>query len=56
MRLALTHGILCFNVESIPELHRLNEVAGGMGKRAPRVAARESRTWTPRPIRTSPPA
>jgi diaminopimelate decarboxylase len=35
MRLALTHGILCFNVESIPELHRLNEVAGEMGKRAP---------------------
>jgi len=35
MRLALGHGILCFNVESIPELHRLNEVAGAMGKRAP---------------------
>ena len=35
MRLALEHGILCFNVESIPELHRLNEVAGSMGKRAP---------------------
>ena len=35
MRLALSHGILCFNVESIPELHRLNEVAGAMGKRAP---------------------
>ena len=35
MRLALTHGILCFNVESIPELHRLNEVAGETGKRAP---------------------
>jgi diaminopimelate decarboxylase len=34
MRLALEHDILCFNVESIPELHRLNEVAGGMGKRA----------------------
>ncbi len=34
MRLALTHDILCFNVESIPELHRLNEVAGSMGKRA----------------------
>jgi len=35
MRLALTHGILCFNVESIPELHRLNAVAADMGKRAP---------------------
>jgi diaminopimelate decarboxylase len=35
MRLALEKGILCFNVESIPELHRLNEVATGMGKRAP---------------------
>ncbi|MBA5637368.1 diaminopimelate decarboxylase [Duganella sp. LX20W] len=34
MRLALDHDILCFNVESIPELHRLNEVAGSMGKRA----------------------
>ena len=39
MRLALTHDILCFNVESIPELHRLNEVAGAMGKRA-RVSLR----------------
>ena len=35
MRLALDKGILCFNVESIPELHRLNDVAGSMGKRAP---------------------
>src|SRR5450830_1336874 len=34
MRLALEHDILCFNVESIPELHRLNEVAGEVGKRA----------------------
>lgn len=34
MQLALSHDILCFNVESIPELHRLNEVAGEMGKRA----------------------
>ncbi|HEY1149870.1 MAG TPA: diaminopimelate decarboxylase [Pseudoduganella sp.] len=39
MRLALTHDILCFNVESIPELHRLNEVAAGMGKKA-RVSLR----------------
>jgi diaminopimelate decarboxylase len=35
MRLALSHDILCFNVESIPELHRLNEVAAAMGKQAP---------------------
>lgn len=35
MKLALEKNILCFNVESIPELHRLNEVAGSMGKRAP---------------------
>lgn len=35
MRLALSHDILCFNVESIPELQRLNEVAGELGKRAP---------------------
>jgi diaminopimelate decarboxylase len=35
MELALEKGILCFNVESIPELHRLNEVAGKLGMRAP---------------------
>ena len=34
MRLALTHDILCFNVESIPELQRLNDVAASMGKTA----------------------
>ena len=39
MRLALAHDILSFNVESIPELHRLNEVAGAMGKTA-RVSLR----------------
>ncbi len=39
MRFALSHDILCFNVESIPELHRLNEVAGSVGKRA-RVSLR----------------
>jgi len=39
IQLALSHDILCFNVESIPELHRLNEVASGMGKRA-RVSLR----------------
>ncbi len=35
MRQALEAGILCFNVESAPELDRLNEVAGSMGKVAP---------------------
>jgi diaminopimelate decarboxylase len=35
IELALNKGILCFNVESIPELHRINEVAGRLGKRAP---------------------
>lgn len=39
MRLALTHDILCFNVESIPELHRLNAVAAEMGLTA-RVSLR----------------
>ncbi|MDQ5906043.1 MAG: diaminopimelate decarboxylase [Pseudomonadota bacterium] len=34
MRLALNTGILCFNVESAPELDRLNEVAGSIGKKA----------------------
>ena len=32
---ALEVGVRCFNVESIPELHRINEVAGEMGKVAP---------------------
>jgi diaminopimelate decarboxylase len=35
IRLALFHNILCFNVESISELHRLNEIAGEMGTIAP---------------------
>ncbi len=35
MRLALAHDILCFNVESIAELHRLNEVAAELGRKAP---------------------
>jgi diaminopimelate decarboxylase len=39
MKLALSHDILCFNVESIPELHRLNAVAGEAGRRA-RVSLR----------------
>ncbi len=35
MRAALIAGIKCFNVESIPELARLNRVAGELGVRAP---------------------
>jgi diaminopimelate decarboxylase len=35
MRAALEAGILCFNVESASELHRLNRVAGELGKVAP---------------------
>ena len=35
MELALTTGILCFNVESVPELERLNALAGRLGKTAP---------------------
>ena len=35
MRRALEAGIRCFNVESLPELERLNRVAGELGKRAP---------------------
>ncbi|MGD9585640.1 MAG: diaminopimelate decarboxylase [Brachymonas sp.] len=35
MRLALTTGIGCFNMESLPELHVLNEVAVAMGTQAP---------------------
>jgi diaminopimelate decarboxylase len=35
MRAALEAGILCFNVESAPELDRLNAVARSMGKVAP---------------------
>ncbi len=35
MRRALQLGIGCFNVESPPELERLNRVAGDMGKAAP---------------------
>ncbi|WP_059416004.1 diaminopimelate decarboxylase [Cupriavidus basilensis] len=39
MELALAHDVLSFNVESIPELDRLNAVAGRLGKRA-RVSLR----------------
>ena len=35
MALALRTGILCFNVESAPELERLNGVAAALGARAP---------------------
>ena len=35
MRAALEAGIFCFNVESLSELKRLNQVAGEMGKIAP---------------------
>ncbi|HRD93267.1 MAG TPA: diaminopimelate decarboxylase [Accumulibacter sp.] len=35
MELALTTGILCFNVESAAELERLNGVAAKLGKKAP---------------------
>ena len=35
MRTALVEGVKCFNVESIPELARLNEVAASTGRKAP---------------------
>ena len=35
MTFALETGILCFNIESAPELDRLNEVAISLGKKAP---------------------
>jgi len=35
MRQALNAGVKCFNVESLPELERLNAIAGELGKRAP---------------------
>jgi diaminopimelate decarboxylase len=35
MRAALEARILCFNVESVSELHRLNRVAGELGRVAP---------------------
>ncbi|CAH2777619.1 MAG: Diaminopimelate decarboxylase (EC [uncultured Caballeronia sp.] len=35
MREALDAGVKCFNVESIPELHALNEVAKAAGKQGP---------------------
>ena len=35
LRLALQTGIRCFNVESEAELHRLDRIAGELGRRAP---------------------
>lgn len=35
MRAALRAGVKCFNVESAPELERLDAVAGELGRRAP---------------------
>ncbi|MBU2980080.1 diaminopimelate decarboxylase [Alteromonas sp. C1M14] len=35
IRYALEKGIMCFNVESEPELERINEVAGQLGVKAP---------------------
>ena len=35
MKMALDAGIFCFNIESAPELERLNEVAGSHGSKAP---------------------
>ncbi len=35
IRYALQQGIMCFNVESEPELHRINDVAGELGVKAP---------------------
>lgn len=34
IELALKEGIFCFNVESVPELEVINEIASGMGKSA----------------------
>ena len=35
IKYALEQGVRCFNVESIPELERINDVAGELGKQAP---------------------
>lgn len=34
IRLSLEHDILCFNVESLSELRRINQIAGKMGRKA----------------------
>jgi len=44
IREALAAGVKCFNVESIPELDRLDAVAGELGMKAPVSTP----TWTPR--------
>ncbi|MBF0624765.1 MAG: diaminopimelate decarboxylase [Magnetococcales bacterium] len=44
---ALDHGLLMFNVESLPELHRINTVAGVTGRVAP-VALRINPDVDPR--------
>ena len=43
MRRALELGILCFNLESEPELERLSQVAQGLGKVAPVSRSEERR-------------
>ena len=35
IKFALSVGVKCINVESIPELHRINSIAKGLGLRAP---------------------
>ena len=40
---ALEQGIRCFNVESVAELHHINQIAGEMGKVAPYFFTREPR-------------
>lgn len=35
LKIALQAGILCFNIESVPELHRLQRVAAACGRIAP---------------------
>jgi hypothetical protein len=48
-------GILCFNVESAPELERLNEVAGITRPPKRQSACASTPTLTPRRIRIFPP-
>lgn len=39
IEMGIEHGIYCFNAESEAELHRINDIAGRMGRKAP-VAVR----------------
>ena len=55
MRRALEVGVHCFNVESSVELERLQKVAAELDVKAP-VRCGSTRTWTPVPTRTFPPA